>query len=467
MAGELNSLQPMCGDIGNAYLEAYTKEKVYIVAGPEFEELEGHVMKIVKALYGLRSSGARFHDCLADTLKDLGFMQCKADPDLWLKDAGDCYEYICVYVDDLLTVMKDGDTFFQTLINDYNYKLKGVGPPKYHLGGNFYHDSDGTLVWGARTYIQRLLSNYETMFGGPPKKYSAPLDKDDSPELDESEELSAPDITKYQSLIGALQWCITLGRFDISCAVMVLSRFRTAPCKGHLECAQRVCGYLKRVPEGGICFCTGIPAHEDHFQVPTYDWMYTVYGNLKEELPPDMPPPKGHLVRTTSYVDANLMHCKVTGKSATGILHLVNQTPIAWFSKRQATVETATYGSEFVAARQATEQIMDLRYTLMYMGLPLDGPSWLFGDNKSVITSSTIPHSMLGKRHNALAYHRVHASIASGVSNFIHIDGTDNVADVLTKFLPYVTFWPFVQPLLFWKGETTLQSEPEIGECQV
>ena len=72
----------------------------------------------------------------------------------------------------------------------------------------------------------------------------------------------------------------------------------------------------------------------------------------------------------TTFVDANLYHCKVTGKEATGILHLVNQTPVDWYSKKQATVETATYGSEFVAAKVATEQIIDLRYTHRRMGVP-------------------------------------------------------------------------------------------------
>jgi hypothetical protein len=75
----------------------------------------------------------------------------------------------------------------------------------------------------------------------------------------------------------------------------------------------------------------------------------------------------------------------------------VNQTPVHWFAKKQKTVETATYGSEFMAARQASEQIMDLRYTLRMMGIPIDGPAWMFGDNFSVIISSTLPQSTLNK----------------------------------------------------------------------
>jgi hypothetical protein len=108
-----------------------------------------------------------------------------------------------------------------------------------------------------------------------------------------------------------------------------------------------------------------------------------------------------------------------------------------------------------MVARQATEQIMDLRYTLRMMGIPIDGPAWMFGDNASVITSSNIPHSNLNKRHNALSYHRVREAIAAEIMYFLHMDGKYNPSDILTKFLNWAKFWPLVQPMLFWKGETT------------
>jgi hypothetical protein len=88
--------------------------------------------------------------------------------------------------------------------------------------------------------------------------------------------------------------------------------------------------------------------------------MYTEYGNTKEVLPKDAPEPLGKYVTLSYYVDANLIHDVMTGKLATRILHLINKTPLDWYSKKQATVETATYGSEFVAARICVEQIIDL-----------------------------------------------------------------------------------------------------------
>jgi len=114
---------------------------------------------------------------------------------------------------------------------------------------------------------------------------------------------------------------------------------------------------------GVICICVSEPDYSD-LPDQDFDWMHMVYGELSEILPPDAPEPLGEYVTLTHYVDANLMHDITTGKSVTGILHLLNQTPIDWYSKKQATVETVTYGSEFVAAWTCIEQIVDLWCTL-------------------------------------------------------------------------------------------------------
>jgi hypothetical protein len=349
----------------------------------------------------------------------------------------------------------------------YEYKLKGVDEPKYHLGGDFFRDKEGTLCYGAQTYVKRLIDNYEKMFNEKPKKVKSPLEHGDHPELDLTEYCDEDEITKYQSLIGALQWTISLCRFDIAAAVMTMGRFRAAPRKGHLERVKRICGYLRQWPQGAIRFHTHIPSHDEHkHKITEYDWMYAVYGNVEEALPPNMPEPKGKVVRTTTFVDANLMHDLTTGRSATGILHMVNAVPIDWFSKRQNTVETATYGSEFTAARLATDQIVDLRYTLRMLGVPLDGPAWMFGDNQSVVTSSNLPHSPLTKRHNALAYHRVREAIAAKMMYFLHIGSKQNPADVMTKFLPWSSAEPFVLPMLLWKGDTMDIAPPEEGSVK-
>jgi hypothetical protein len=147
---------------------------------------------------------------------------------------------------------------------------------------------------------------------------------------------------------------------------MSMSRFRHAPRVGHIDRIKRICGYLAKFPHAAIRFRTGIPNHEETYgSHPTqHDWSQTVYDSPSEDIPANAPMPKGKPVRISTFVDANLMYDLVTGRSCTGILHFLNQTPADWFSKRQNQVETATYGSEFMAAHQAVEQIIDLRYTL-------------------------------------------------------------------------------------------------------
>ena len=92
--GKLNNLDLWGADIGNAYLEAFTDEKLYIVAGPEFQ---------LKALYGLKSSGKRWDEVIHSILRDMKFLPSKPDPCIWLRKAPNlkCYEYIAVNVNDL------------------------------------------------------------------------------------------------------------------------------------------------------------------------------------------------------------------------------------------------------------------------------------------------------------------------------------------------------------------------------
>ena len=154
-------------------------------------------MIIVKALHGLRTSGARYHERFADTMRDMGFMPCLNEQDLWMRDAGTHWEYVCVYVDDLLVIMGDPAEFFKILNTKYKYQLKGVEEPNYHLGGNYSRDPDGTLSWGAKRYIQKMLENFTRDEGEPPPKRRCPMDKDAALELGAGVKLSIDGIKKY------------------------------------------------------------------------------------------------------------------------------------------------------------------------------------------------------------------------------------------------------------------------------
>ena len=124
---ELNGLLMMQGDFNNAYLESYTQEKVYFIAGPEFSQYAGQSCIIEKALYGLRSSKQHFHEKLSKVLYKFGFEWSRVDPDLWMCDANDKCEYIVIYVDDTI-VMKEPQKFFDDLQGpNVGFAMKGIG----------------------------------------------------------------------------------------------------------------------------------------------------------------------------------------------------------------------------------------------------------------------------------------------------------------------------------------------------
>ena len=119
-------------------------------------------------------------------------------------------------------------------------------------------------------------------------------------------------------------------------------------------------------------------------------------------------------------------------------------------------METATYGSEFAAAKTATEQIMDLRSTLRYLGVPIIDKAYMFGDKKSMVTSSTIPQSILNKRHNMLAYHRVGEAIAAKFIEFHWCSSSQNSSDILSKHWNYMKVKDIIRELFDYQGDIIL-----------
>ncbi len=179
---ELNNLDLWTTDIDNAYLEAETQEKVYIIAGPEFGELEGHTLIIFKAHYGLRTSGLLWHKCFANCLRDMGFTPCKGKLDIWMWQNGQIYKYIGVYVDDVTATAKDPKAITDLLQDKYQFELKGTGLISFHLGCNFVWDDDGMMCMSPQKYIKKLLGTYECIFSSKPKQnITSLLKKGDHP----------------------------------------------------------------------------------------------------------------------------------------------------------------------------------------------------------------------------------------------------------------------------------------------
>jgi hypothetical protein len=207
------------------------------------------------------------------------------------------------------------------------------------LGLNYIRDKDGILRQQPIQYIEKMMISYQQMFQTTPKKYKTPLDKGDHPELDTSELLKEDEVKYYLTMIGQIQWCIALGRFDVFSACITMSSFRAAPRKEHLSRLKRIYGYLLDTKNAAIRIRVDEPDYTS-FPDQEHNWANSIYGNVQEEIPNDIPAPCGNPVVLSHFVDANLYHDLVTGRALTAVLHLINQTPFDWYCKKQVTVET-------------------------------------------------------------------------------------------------------------------------------
>ena len=456
----MNDLTLWGGDVGNAYLNGYTKEKVYTILGPEYgPELEGRIAIVVKSYYGLKTSSARWSEHLADTLRNLGWKACKALNDVWMRERDGIYEFLCVYSDDILVASKNPKAVFDEM--EVTYTFKGVGEPEFFLGASVgkvkgnYNDKKSTISLSAHIYLKNLITQLEEKLGVL-KCYTVPMDPEYKPELDDSPLLGEEESSMYRTLTGSAQWAITLGRMDIQYPTTVLSRYNMSPREGHIGAMKKVFGYLKGHLKGKIIFDPR-PLKVDEVEYFDGSNWQQIYGDVKEDIPHDMPIAKLKPIQLTIYFDASHACDMVTRRSVTGVIVFANSTPIHTFCKKQNTVKDSTYGSEMVAGRIATQYAIQYRYIFRMLGCKIDGPVRLLGDNRGMIQNSALMSSQLKKKHNAISYHRIREAAAMGIAKLGHVRSEANLADILTKPLNGPKLHALTKELLFRASDS--------GEC--
>ena len=442
----LNDLKVLACDIQNAYLTAPCREKIWTTAGPEFGSDAGKNMIVVRALYGLKSSGAAFRSFLAETFYDLGYKPSLADPDVWMRPAikpnGFKYwEYVLCYVDDVLCISHDPKITMKGIQKDFKLKNDEMAVPDSYLGADLsrMYNEQGDECWAisSNKYCAAMVKNVEESLAKKglrlPSRCVTPTQHGYNPELDCTAELKADGLQTYQEIIGSLRWAVELGRVDILLETSLLSQYLAMPREGHLEQVFHIVGYLKQNKKLRLMFDSAQPKMKSNW-FKEYDW-FDFYRDAKEAIPPNMPEARGLDVTITCFEDANHAGNQKNRRSQTGILLFVNKAPIHWYSKRQATVEVSTFGAEFCAMRIAIEMIEALRYKLRMFGIPINGPANVFCDNQAVYQNTVCPDSTLKKKHHSIAYHRCREAIAAKTVRVAKQGTEKNLSDLFTKIL--------------------------------
>ena len=456
----LNGLEIGACDIGNAYLNAPCREKIWFEGGLECGEHAGKVLVICRALYGLKSSGASWRSMFKEFIEEtLKFKSTKVDPDAYIRrnkkpDGTEYYEILLVYVDDVLVASHDPDSIMEIIGKTFQIKDGETGPPKRYLGADIekFQNEEGENAWSMTcdTYVKNAVETVKTLLAedgmelksGPRKQHKGPLPPTYKPELDVTKECDAEHVSRFQQLIGILRWAVELGRVDIQVEVAIMSQYSASLREGHLEALYLIFHYLSRNPKGRLVMDPATPDIRETLDDGTSvfnlnaDWT-DFYDYAYEEDPPDMPEPLGPEVTTSAFVDSDHAGNVVTRRSHSGIFLFVQSALIKAFSKRQNTVESSTFGSELVAMRICRDMIVELRIKLKMFGVRLAGPTNVFCDNNGVVKNTSIPESTLSKKHNSINYHIVREAAAAGILRVGKEDTKTNIADALTKLLPY------------------------------
>jgi hypothetical protein len=202
---------------------------------------------------------------------------------------------------------------------------------------------------------------------------------------------------------------VELGRVDICLECSIMSAHLALPREGHLQQVINIFGYLEKHHNTELVLDPSLPDIEYRL-FERRDWTASEFGHLcesPEELPPNLPLPRGASFAMYAKVDADHASDTVTRRSRTGFLVFLNSGLVYWSSKKQNSVESSSFRSEFIAMKQCCEYLRGLRYKLQMMGIPVDGPAYIFGDNQSVLANTTIPESVLKKKSQSIAYYFV------------------------------------------------------------
>ena len=462
----LNDLDIWAADVLNAFIQAPTKEKIWTILGKEFGPDEGKKAVIVRALYGLKSAGAAFRAHMGTCMRGLGYSPCLADPDLWMKkskkeDGTRYYSYILCYVDDLLVIDVSPKEILDKIHAFFPLKPGSVGEPDQYLGARlrkkfFAGDHVNPYAWSLcpSKYVSTACKNVEVSLqkGILPSQYRLygkaenPFSGDYKPENDTSPEVDPAHATWFMQQIGVLRWMVELGRVDIATEVSMLASHCALPREGHLHAVLHIYSYLRKRHNSRMVFDPSQPGLMTDF--PICDWN-EFYRGAEEAIPSNAPEPLGFEPLIRMFVDSDHAGDNVTRRSRTGFLIYLNNALINWTSKKQSTIETSVFGAEFCAMKHGIETLRGIRYKLRMMGVPVTCPSYVYGDNKSVITNSSKPESTLKKKSNSICFHAVREAVAMKECLIAHISTKKNLADLMTKALCGVTRRNHVEKILY------------------
>lgn len=428
-------------DVSTAFLYGDLDEVIHMYQPPGMNvpdyPPDKYVLKLNKAIYGLRQAAKAWYKVIDAFMKSLGFKRLDEDHGLyeWSKGTTKCM--ITIYVDDLLIACNDTECLMDIKKKfAKRFEMTDEGEVKHILGMIIERDrKNKTIALSQPNHINNLLETsglQDAYIMSAPMEEGLQLKKD----MRSSEEIKAqpkymPDeklCKYYQSVLGSLNYIMTSTRPDIAYAVSILSQFSSAPQQPHVNALKRVVRYLKG----------------------TKDRKLVLGGQITKD--------KNNPFRLRGYTDADWGNCLDTRRSTTGYIFFLGDGPISWTSKRQHTVALSTCEAEYMALAAGAQEALHLSSLLRSMGfLGSKATIKIYGDNKGSIDLANNEKSHRRSRHIDIRYHFIREKIVRKQIELEHVPTQEMVADGFTKPLGRNKQDSFLHKMNFTSRQKTTQ----------
>lgn len=402
-------------DVKTAFLHGDIHENIYA------KQLEGFidrnnpdkVLKFVKALYGLKQAPRAWYDKLTSILKLDGFQRSTADYSLFLKGSGATFASVLFYVDDMIVSAASLDSI-RAIVKflKSKFEISDLGEPAYFLGIEIIRDkSTGTIKLHQTGYIKKLLQRFQMESSNPSDTpmdvncYNQILQKGKGKDVPES------DVFPYAQAVGALIYLAVVTRPDIAFAVGIVSRFMSSPLPCHVTAVKRIFKYLNATSAHGLTY--------------SKDMGYKVVG----------------------FCDADYANCPVDRRSVGAYTFLCAGSAVSWSSKKQTCIATSTTDAEYMALSQAAREASWLSRLAAELQIDI-GIITISCDNSGAVALSSNPAIHQRTKHIDVIHHYVRQQIEHGRLLVNRISTKQQLADILTKPLPKISFQDLVQRLL-------------------
>ncbi|KAJ1589349.1 hypothetical protein NDA15_004669 [Ustilago hordei] len=380
-------------DITMAYLNSTLKEAIYMKPPEGSGVAPGKVYKVVKGLYGLKQSGREWNQEFDRSLRRMGFFQVECAPCIYTKGQGEDMAIVVIYVDDTLVIAPRLEMVLKVKKQiGQRWKMEDSGEVSHFLGIKISRNrAMRTMTIGQSGYIDQVLAKH--------------LDKRTKPTMVPMQSIpegtlvaSAAQQKEYPVIVGKLLWVANSTRPDLSLTVGVLARHMREPSQEHYQAAQRVLRYLESTRQVGL-----------------------VYRASESQEP------------LVAHSDANwASDATIQRRSTSGSVALVYGNPVAWKSATQKCVSLSAVEAEFIAATEATREVLFLKQLLRSIGIATGTPT-VYSDNTGCIQVSKDPAQHWKLKHIDTKYHFVRNNVQEGRVQIKYVDTTRNLADVLTK----------------------------------